>query len=485
MKPLFFSEKWNPEEIREVQEEVKMAVGKKKAIRDFTQGNPTKELLMFSLPIACTLILQSFYNMADTLIVGNFVGDTAMGAVGTAGTVSGVLLMLVYGLSTGMGVVVSQFIGAKDYKNVKKSMMTAMYIVIGVSLLMTVIGISFSQAILRMMHVEGETLEMAVVYLRIIFAGTIAVAFYNMGNVLSRSLGDSVTPMIVLIITAVMNIALNILFVTVFHMKTDGVAYATVLANIISAISCWTILWRKTEAIHPDAEALKPDKEAAKLILKIGIPATLQNSTMTIGALLIQTMINDFTTPTLPIMAAFAAATKVEQLIAYPPGGVSDGMQTFAGQNVGAGKFDRVGKGLTSCFKIIAVYSIFSACVLGFGGRFLMGLFTSTEATIMIGSYYLIATAIGIFFNGIDYTFRFTLTGAGDATASTVLSVIGLVMRVGIAYVLAYFTPLGYIGIFIGTPASWALNSIFGMIRYKSGKWKEKCLIKQCEVVEG
>ena len=116
------------------------------------------------------------------------------------------------------------------------------------------------------------------------------------------------------------------------------------LANIISAISCWTILWRKTEAIHPDAEALKPDKEAAKLILKIGIPATLQSSTMTIGALLIQTMINDFTTPTLPIMAAFAAATKVEQLIAYPPGGVSDGMQTFAGQNVGAGKFDRVGK---------------------------------------------------------------------------------------------------------------------------------------------
>ncbi len=254
-----------------------MAVGKKKAIRDFTQGNPTKELLMFSLPIACTLILQSFYNMADTLIIGNFVGDTAMGAVGTAGTVSSVLLMLVYGLSTGMGVVVSQFIGAKDYKNVKKSMMTAMYIVIGVSLLMTVIGISFSPAILRMMHVEGETLEMAVVYLRIIFAGTIAVAFYNMGNVLSRSLGDSVTPMIVLIITAIMNIALNILFVTVFHMKTDGVAYATVLANIISAISCWTILWRKTEAIHPDAEALKPDKEAAKLILKIGIPATLQS----------------------------------------------------------------------------------------------------------------------------------------------------------------------------------------------------------------
>ena len=160
-------------------------------------------------------------------------------------------------------------------------------------------------------------------------------------------------------------------------------------------------------------------------------------------------------------------------------------MQTFAGQNVGAGKFDRVGKGLASCFKIIAVYSIFSACVLGFGGRFLMGLFTSTETTILIGSYYLIATAIGIFFNGIDYTFRFTLTGAGDATASTVLSVIGLLMRVGIAYVLAYLTPLGYIGIFIGTPASWALNSIFGMIRYKSGKWKEKCLIKQCEVVEG
>ena len=454
-------------------------------MKDLTKGKPSTLILAFALPIFFANLLQLTYSLVDTRIVGTFLGEDALAAVGATTTLSNLIVGFLQGLSGGFAIIIAQKFGAKDYKNVKKSMMTAMYIVIGVSLLMTVIGISFSPAILRMMHVEGETLEMAVVYLRIIFAGTIAVAFYNMGNVLSRSLGDSVTPMIVLIITAIMNIALNILFVTVFHMKTDGVAYATVLANIISAISCWTILWRKTEAIHPDAEALKPDKEAAKLILKIGIPATLQSSTMTIGALLIQTMINDFTTPTLPIMAAFAAATKVEQLIAYPPGGVSDGMQTFAGQNVGAGKFDRVGKGLASCFKIIAVYSIFSACVLGFGGRFLMGLFTSTETTILIGSYYLIATAIGIFFNGIDYTFRFTLTGAGDATASTVLSVIGLVMRVGIAYVLAYFTPLGYIGIFIGTPTSWALNSIFGMIRYKSGKWKEKCLIKQREVVEG
>lgn len=448
----------------------------KKIVRDFTTGNPSKELLLFSWPIILTLVLQNLYNMADTLVIGRFVGDTAMGAVGTAGAVSGVLLMVVYGLTNGAGVVLSQFVGAKDYDKIRKCMGTSVCIVFGAAVVLSIVGIASCEGILKLMHVEGETLTMAAAYLRIIFAGTIATAAYDMGNAVSRSLGDSVTPMIVLVITAIVNITLNVLFVTQFHMGVAGVGYATVIATIVSAVACWVILWHKSSMVHLDKKGLMPDRSIAGLIFKIGIPATLQSSTMTVGALLVQTMINAFTTPMLPVMAAYAAATKIEQMISYPPGGISDGMQVFAGQNVGAGKFDRVGKGLSSCLKIILVYSIFSALVLLLGGPLLMGLFTETDATVTIGAQYLAAAAAGIFFCGVDYTLRFTLTGVGDAYASTALSIFELALRVASAYVLAYHTPLGYIGIFWSTPIAWTVTSVLGVIRYKSGKWKTKRL---------
>ena len=448
----------------------------KKNVRDFTKGNPVKELLLFSWPIALTLILQNLYNLADVMIIGRFVGDTAMGAVGSAGAVSGVLLMVVSGMTTGVSVVLSQHLGAKDYERVKKCLTSSIYIIVFVAVILTITGIAASGWILEMMHVEGEVLTMAKDYLTIIFAGTIATAFYNAGNSVSRAMGDSVTPMIVLIVTAVINITLNILFVAQFHMGTRGVAYATVIATIISAMVCWVILWHKFTIIHPDRKSLSPDGKAVRQIIKIGVPATLQSSTMTIGALVLQTFVNSFTTAALPVMAAYAAATKIEQMVSYPPGGVSDGMQVFAGQNVGAKKFDRVGKGLSACMKIMLLYSIFAVLVLVFGGGALMGLFTYTETTVNVGQQYLTATAAGIFFCGVDYTLRYTLTGVGDVAASASLSFFELFLRIGAAYVLAYYTPLGYVGIFWATPIAWTVTTVLGVIRYKSGKWKLKSL---------
>lgn len=449
-----------------------------KATRDFTQGHPGKQLLLFSWPLILAMVLQNLYNMADTLIVGRFLGDTAMGAVGTAGTVTNVVLMLVGGATQGASVVISQYIGAKDEGNVKRALMTAVYIIVGLALVFGVVGLMASSSLLRMINVTGEANDLASEYLKIIFAGTIATALYNMGYVISRSLGDSITPMIVLVFTSILNVGLNVLFVVSFHMGVAGVAYATILATAIAAAICWVIIWRRCPIIRPDKDSIRLDGPMAKVIAKIGIPSALMSSTNMIGILVVQSLVNGFTTATLPVMAAYAAATKLEAMISYPPGGISQGMQILAGQNVGAGKFERVGQGLKAAIQIIAVYSVFSGAVLILGGKALMGLFTSTQATIDIGYAYLVITAIGLFLCGVVFTIRYTLNGAGDASASALLSVIELVARVAGAYIFSHYTSLGYIGIFIGTPVGWLAASVVAVVRFKGGKWKEKRIVK-------
>lgn len=463
-RPLFV---WNREE--------KMA-GK---TIDFTTGHPARQLLLFSWPLILAMVLQNFYNMADTLVVGRFVGDTAMGAVGTAGTVTNVMLMLVSGATQGTSVVISQFVGAKDELNVKKTLMTATYIIVALALVFGFLGMTMSTTILRWINVQGEALELAAIYLRIIFAGTVATALYNMGYIISRSLGDSVTPMIVLIVTSILNVGLNVLFVAGFDMGVAGVAYATVIATVISAVVCWTILWKKVPIIRPSRETIRPDGEIAGVIVRIGIPSALMSSTNMIGILVVQTLVNGFTTATLPVMAAYAAATKIEAMISYPPGGLSQGMQILAGQNAGAGKFDRIGHGLAAAIRIIAGYSVFCAAILILFGKGLMGFFTSTPVTVDIGYAYLFITGIGVFFCGVVFTVRYTLNGAGDASASAILSVVELVVRVICAYGFSHFTSLGYIGIFLGTPCGWLVASAVGVTRYKSGKWKQKRIVKE------
>ena len=238
-------------------------------------------------------------------------------------------------------------------------------------------------------------------------------------------------------------------------------------------------MWKKVPIIRPTRETLKPDKKIAGVIVRIGIPSALMSSTNMIGILVVQTLVNGFTTATLPVMAAYAAATKIEAMVSYPPGGLSQGMQILAGQNAGAGKFERVGQGLLAAIKLIAVYSVFSAAILIVFGRYLMGFFTSTDITIDIGYSYLFITAIGVFFCGVVFTVRYTLNGAGDASASAILSIVELISRIVCAYGFSHFTPLGYIGIFLGTPCGWLIASIVGVVRYKGGKWKQKRIIKE------
>ena len=442
---------------------------------DFTSGNVTRQLTKFAMPLVISMVLQNLYHVSDMIIVGRFVGEDALAAVGTTGSLSMLVLMLMQGATMGMSVIISQFFGAKDEKMVKKAVSTSFYIIVALALVFGILGAVFSKELLLLIQVPENILADATIYLQIIFMGSIATALYNMVAQISRATGDSMTPMIMLIISSVLNIGLNLLFVVVFELAVAGVAYGTVLASFIAAVVCFIHTWKRMPIVHPTRETAKLDMEVVKAIIKIGVPSALQSSTISIGQIVVQSIVNGFGAP---VIAAYAAATKIEALVSYPPGGFTGAMQVFAGQNVGAGNFQRVRRGFKDTLLIIAVYTVISSAICIIFGRQLIGLFTTEGGTVMIeaGREYLILAAAGMFFCGLLQLCKSTLNGAGDAVAGVWMSALELVGRIVGAVVLA--KAIGYIGAFASGPLGWVIASVFGTVRYLRGGWTTKRLVK-------
>lgn len=441
---------------------------------DFTTGHPTKKLLLFSLPLIAIMVIQCFYNMADSIVVGQFVGEDALAAVSSAGSVTQIVTMLISGVSMGLSVMVSQYYGAKDEEMLKKSIMTSLYVIVGISIVLAVVGAVFAREFLTLVRVPENILDDATVYLVIIFLGTPATALYNTANGVARSTGDGVTPMIVLIITAILNVGLNVLFVAVFHMAVAGVAYATVIATVISAISCVILTLKRIPVVRPNADSFKPNMTIVKNLIKLGVPSALQSAASSIGGLAVQVVVNGFGST---VIAAYSSAQKVEAMISFPPGGFTGAMQVWTGQNVGAGKFERVKEGYNATVKVIAVYTVFSITVLLLFGKQLMTLFSGGEQFQTIGAQYLACTCSGMFSIGMLYLSRSTLAGAGDAMATVYTTAIEMVTRIASAFILAHF--FDYIGLFFAAAIGATCGAIFATIRYLSGKWKDKAIVKR------
>lgn len=374
-----------------------------------------------------------------------------------------------------MSVIISQFYGARDEKRLKNAVVTSFYLILGLSLLFSLLGALFSRKILEYMRVPANVLDDATTYLRIIFLGSVATAIYNVTFSLSRAVGDSLTPMLVLILTSILNVALNILFVASFGMGVAGVAYATIISTAISAVVSGVLLWRKTPILHPTHESLKADPAIVRMIVKIGVPSALQSAAMAVGHLTLQVLVNGYGST---VMAALAGATKIEALVAYPPGGLTGGMQIFTGQNVGAGQFDRVRHGFRTVLALIGGYAALTAPTFILFGRAFMGLFTSQGGEMVeVGYTYLVIAGLGSFLCGLVFHTRSTLIGAGDASMAVVISFLDIGVRIVAAIVLSRF--FGYVGVFLATPVGWLVAGGYGTYRYLSGKWQHKRLTKE------
>jgi len=451
----------------------------KNLTNNMTIGDPTRLILKFSFPMLIGNLFQQLYNMVDAIVVGNYVGPNALAAVGATGALNFLIFSLALGLSAGVSIVISQFFGAKDEENVKKSFATAAYIVVGASIIMGIIGFIFSRSLLELLNTPTAIIDQSEIYMKICCIGTIGVGAYNGIASVLRALGDSVTPLLFLIVACIVNIVLDLVFVIVFNMGVAGVAWATIISQVISAVGCILYAITKVEILKMPIKEFRPDKRIFIKCLKLGIPVALQNSFVSISVMVFQSIINSYGET---VVAASTAANRIEQLILQPSMSVGAAVASFTGQNIGAGNIDRVKKGFISASKIIIIFSIIMLPIIFFGGEIIMNLFTSPEhvEVMQIGVMALRVPCFFYSFVGMIFVTRNLLSGAGDMNIPMLMGFIEVLCRVLFANVLS--AKFGYQGIWWATGLTWFVTSIVGCLRYYSGKWKNKSVIDTVEL---
>lgn len=442
--------------------------------RDMTDGSPAKLILKFSGPMLIGNIFQQLYNMVDSIVVGKFVNKDALAAVGATGSSVFLIFALTFGLSAGIAIVISQYFGAGEYDKVRKSFATAAYMIVIASIIMGVVGYFVSRPILELLGTPAGIIDQSDSYMKISFLGILGVASYNGMSAVLRALGDAVTPLIFLIVASLLNVVLDLLFVIVFHMGVPGVAIATIISQILSGIGCIVYGLMKVKILRMPLKEFKPDREILSRCIRLGIPVALQNSFVSISMMALQFVINGFQET---IIAAYTVVNRIEQLVMQPSMSLGAAVASFTGQNIGAGKIDRVKKGIKSSVIIILTFSMVMLPVMYFGSEYIMRLFTKKEDidVVRYGIEGIRITSLFYSFLGLILVTRNFLSGAGDVKIPMIMGIIEVIVRVGISIYLSGV--IGFHGIFWASALTWFVTGIFGSIRVISGKWMNKSII--------
>lgn len=439
-----------------------------KSVYSMTEGSPAKLLLSFTLPMLIGNLFQQFYNMVDSIVVGRFVGSNALGSVGVCGSINFLFFSMSFGIAAGVGVVVSQYFGAGRMEMVEKSIINGMYLLAAISLIMGTLGVISARWVLVMLDTPAAMLEDAVTYMRVSCAGIIAVAAYNGIASVLRALGDSKTPLYFMLLACVINIILDLIFVINFKWSVFGVAVATIIAQTVAAIGSLLYALKNNPCFCVKRNNLSFEKDITLRCFTLGLPIALQNSLISISCIFLQRVVNSFGES---MVAANTALGRIEQLVQQPYGSLGAAITTYTGQNIGAGKIDRVKKGYRVGFISVAVFSLVMLIPCQFFGRYIMGIFVTDPEVISIGVTGLKITSIFYFFLGMIYVARSTLNGAGDAAFAMINGLIEVIGRVGFAIPLTKIPFIGMWGIFFTTGLTWALTAIVSMLRYKKGRW--------------
>lgn len=442
---------------------------------DMTKGNEVGLLLRFALPMLVGNIFQQLYNMVDSIIVGKFVGSNALGAVGAVGNLNFLFFSLCLGLASGIGILISQFFGAGKDDYVKKIIANSVYIITISGAVMSIISFVFARPILYLMNTPAENMEDAVIYMQIVCGATVIVAIYNGISSILRALGDSKTPLIFLIVSSFINVGLDLLFVLVFHWGVAGAAWATVIAQFISAISSILFALSRNPYLKLEKRHFTVDNDIIKKSFQIGLPVAGQNAMIAFSCVALQSVVNNYGAT---VMAAYTATSRVEQLVQQPFGSLGTAVSTFAGQNVGAEKYDRVS---TSCKKstlIVLVFSLMMIAVMFLFGDPIVRLFVNEPDVIEIGARGLRITSFMYFALGMIYITRGMLNGVGDAAYAMINGLTEVVGRIGFAYLLMSIPAVGMWGVWYTNGLTWILAGAAGIIRFFQGKWKTKSVVK-------
>lgn len=432
-------------------------------VKDMTKGAPWKLLLMFSLPLLIGNIFQQLYSMADTVIVGRTIDYKALAAVGATGCISFLILGFVQGITSGFAVITAQRFGAQDERGVRKSVATSIALSIAVTIVVTAISVPLAYPMLKMMNTPSDIIDNSYAYISVIFGGVVAQVFFNLFSSILRSLGDSRTPLVFLIIASIINIILDFVFILNFKMGVAGAAWATVIAQALSAVMCLIYSLMRFPILRLKREDWKMTASFSWAHLRIGLPMAFQFSVTAIGVMILQSALNGLGSTA---VAAYTAASKIDQLAIQPLVSYGVAMATYAAQNYGAGRVDRIKKGIKSCTLISIITSIIGAALVIFFMDRLVGLFVGDEKDKIMDmvSLYLWINAVPYFVLGLLFVFRNALQGIGSSTMPLMAGVFELVVRSVIAF--AFTGIFGFSAICVAGPAAWLAAVVPLIITY-------------------
>ncbi len=446
--------------------------------QDMTVGNPTSVILKFAVPLLIGNLAQQLYSTVDAIIVGQYVGDSALAAVGAAFPIFNLLLVFFMGISIGAGIIVSQYFGAKNREMLSKTVCNIITLTLLMTAFIMVVGTLISYPALNLAGTPTDIINDASAYLTTICIGFLGCAFYNMISGMLRGMGDSVMPLIFLLITCFLNIVLDLLFVAVFGMGVFGVALATVIAQSFSAILCLIRLMKMKDVIDMKLSYLKLDSHIVKRTVKLGLPAGLAQAIFACAGIVVQSLTNSFGTS---IIAVTTVVMRVDGFAVLPCMSFGMAMTTYVGQNIGAGKTDRVNGASKHGLKISLIVSVAIVILIIFFGRYLIQIFTDTPEVLDMGSRMLNLLSVGYIALTLMNVFMGIMRGAGDTMTPMIISAIGTVgIRVPLAYGIAYFTRSDALpngnpeAIFYSLLISWVLGALLTYIFYRRGKWKTK-----------
>ncbi|MDE7287138.1 MAG: MATE family efflux transporter [Lachnospiraceae bacterium] len=431
--------------------------------KDLTQGNVTGTMLLFAGPMILGNLLQQCYNIADTLIVGRYLGASALAAVGSAYTLMTFLTSIIIGLCMGSGAVISVYYGKKEDGQMKKSMLTSFFFISIVTILLTVLVFIAIHPILHILQVPENIYGLMYEYVWVIFWGIGFVFLYNFFAYLLRALGNSVIPLCFLGAAAVLNIFLDILFVVYFQMGAGGAAFATVLSQAVSGVGIGVYTWIKEPELHPKKGAFFSDRKTVSEVIRNSAAACVQQSVMNFGILMIQGLVNSFGTV---VMAAFAAAVKIDSFAYMPAQEFGNAFSLFISQNYGAGEKVRVRQGMKKAAAVsMAFCGIISVGIFVLAPR-LMGIFIDAGEVLIIQAGVEYLRIEGLFYCGIGLLFLLYgfYRGVEKPEMSLVLTIISLGTRVLLAYMLAPLPRIGVLGIWWAIPIGWFLADAVGIL---------------------
>ena len=440
---------------------------------DMTTGSIMKKMMIFAVPVLLSSVFSQLYNVVDSIVVGRFVSAHALGAVGSCGNIMMVFYALMMGMNVGAGVVVSQYFGAKDYEGLNKVVITLIMVATIITFVMIALGLPLGPMILRLLKTPDELMNYAVIYLRISFIGLLGQFYFYVGSFVLRGMGDSRWPAMMVILSSVINIILDLLFVVAFHWDVAGVAWATAIAQGISAAVVLVRLARH-EYLDFSLKNWKVDTSKIRPILSIGLPSSVQQLALSAGNLIIQRFANGFGAD---LVAAMTIVTKLDMFAMMPINSLSQTLSTFVGQNVGAGKDDRVRQGVRMMTITIISLSIALAAVIAAFGKPLMRVFTPDETVISIGAVCLYIMVFSYWGTALQQTYSGLLRGAGDAMFPAAVMIGAVLLRIPGTYLLAVRTG-DYRGIFYCMCAAAILGGLVLLFYYRSGVWKNRNAVK-------